>query len=201
MGGSCSRTFSHKQHEHSSLAWRLIPHVCIIVVPFMSRLIKLSQYGILCCWKSLLHDSYSEETVDFTPTHDHFNQRPRCWEYEACGWSLDLWPQTTISLSSSEWLIGLCWSEDGSFFRVAKGVKDLVIFIKGQEEVYSSLSVDSNNLHLPFQLRESALSWHWNIRATPSPWAELGHLCLSRDQTCSSRKIHSWMPRRTCRVY
>ena len=43
MGGSCSGTFSHNQHEHSSLSWRLILCVCIIVVPLMSRLIKPSQ--------------------------------------------------------------------------------------------------------------------------------------------------------------
>ena len=43
MGGSCSGTFSHSQHERSSLAWRLMPYVCISVVPSMSRLIKLCQ--------------------------------------------------------------------------------------------------------------------------------------------------------------
>ena len=40
---------------------------------------------------------------------------------------------------------------------MTKGVKDLVIFIKGQEGVYSSLSDDSNNLHLSFQLT------HWPL--------------------------------------
>ena len=60
------------------------------------------------------------------------------------------------------WLMGIschlkCWCGDGSLFKVVKCVKDLVIFIKGQEGVYSSLSDDSNNLHLSFQLRESTL--------------------------------------------
>ena len=50
-----------------------------------------------------------------------------------------------------------CWRGDGSFFKVTKVVKDLVIFIKGQEGVYSSLSDDSNNLHLSFQLT------HWPL--------------------------------------
>ena len=49
------------------------------------------------------------------------------------------------------------WHEDGSFLKVTKGVKDFFIFIKGQEGVYSSLSDDSNNLHLSFQLT------HWPL--------------------------------------
>ena len=48
------------------------------------------------------------------------------------------------------------------------------------------------------ELRESTLSWHWDNRVTPSPWAELRHLCLSGDQTCYSCKMLSWMFRRTC---
>ena len=47
-------------------------------------------------------------------------------------------------------------------------------------------------------LRESTLSWHWDNRVTPSPWAELRRLCLSGDQTCSCCKTLSWMLRRTC---
>ena len=48
------------------------------------------------------------------------------------------------------------------------------------------------------ELRESTLSWHWDNRVTPSPWAELRHLCLSGDQTRYSCKTLSWMLRRIC---
>ena len=46
--------------------------------------------------------------------------------------------------------------------------------------------------------RESTLSWHWDNRVTPGPWAESRRLCLSGDQTCSSCKTLSWMLRMTC---
>ena len=70
------------------------------------------------------------------------------------------------------------WRGDGSFSKVTKCVKDLVFLIKRQVGANSSPSEDSNKL-APLFLGESTLSWHWDNRATPSPWAQSGHLYLT----------------------
>ena len=161
----------------------------------------LHQYlcGILCGWKSLLHDSYSEQTVCL------FYTQARPFQ-----------PETKVLGVRGAWLVARFVTTDNRF-PSKFGMTDRVFLpatvememdpSPGWPNVSKICSFSSRHrkelikvflAHIHFQFRESTLSWHWDDRVTPSPWAELGHLCLSGDQTCSSCKMHSWMLRRTC---
>ena len=215
MGGSCSGTFSHSQHEYSFLAWRLIPYVCIIVVPFMSRLITLSQShghpssASIYVWYSLLFKEPPAWQLQWANSSLFYTQaRPfqsETKELEVRGtWLVARFVTTDhpfpskIGMTDRVFLSATVEMEIDPSPGWPKVSKIWSFSSRDRWEIYSSLSDDSDNLHLLFQFRESTLSWHWDNRVTQSPWAELGHLCLSGDQTCSSCKMHCWMLRRTC---